>query len=520
MHLFNKVDILNTSAKSKKPVEVQVRINFDSPDIFLAPGQKPTIEGYIDPSTQLLVTGKYTPPGEVEINPHYMYMKMAQDYAKVECANFLSHIASLTPEQYAEEGYKKPEKLREQIRDALSDDVKMWANLTKELSLLRTLPLPEANSEIVFEDEDIANRVITQKVPYSKPQPKYHEHIADFLSVFFNDEDAEYFAWYLGAMLLNKSMSDYTVSKMVVMSSAQGGAGKSTLITTLAKHVFTPTFTAVIADYDTFFLSDSRFTTADLPTKRLTIFLEAEWGKPVRDVHNHDFHGMNTNTIKAVVADGYLDTEKKHGQRRTNVVRGGHIVLSNYMPRISKHNEALKRRILPIIVKPTKMIDKVRELGLVGSKFDEYVKEHAKEFAEHFMFIYETYPTLVVDYIYEPSDYIKEIDSTTTTSDMRFDKKALDEYMQNRYSLNTLLDYIESLGVDITKLKEDINNPSDTKYSNVRVDKNAVWINSSIRYMKEVTSDYELVSHILRHCFGLPQVKYNKRRYKCIRYKK
>jgi len=57
-------------------------------------------------------------------------------------------------------------------------------------------------------------------------------------------------------------------------------------------------------DYDTFFMNDSRFTTADLPTKRLTVFLEASWGKPVRDTHNHDFEGMNTNAIKAIVADG------------------------------------------------------------------------------------------------------------------------------------------------------------------------------------------------------------------------
>lgn len=519
MHLFNKVEILHTHKISKKPIEVVVRINFDCPDVFLAPGPKPTVEGYIDPTTKLLVTSKYTPPGEPEINAHYMYIKLAQDYARVECATFLEKVLSLSAEEYSAQGYKSPENLKQELREALSDDTKMWAHLTKELSLLRTLPLPAANTKVVFQDEETNGQIITQRIPYAKPSPKYHEHVADFLSTFFNDEDAEYFAWYLGAMLLNKSMSDYNISKMMVMSSAIGGAGKSTLITTITKHVFTPTFTAVVADYDTFFMNDSRFTTADLPTKRLTVFLEAAWGKPVRDTHNHDFEGMNTNAIKAIVADGYLDTEKKYGQRRTDIVQGGHIVLSNYMPRINQKDYALLRRILPVIVKPTTMLEKARALDLMGSKFEEYIETHAQEFAEHFMFIYESYPTLVVDYIYNPLDYIKELDDSTYTSDMRIDKVVLSKHKSDRKSLNSLLDYIESLGVDISKLRHNIETCDNSKYANVRIENGIVWVNSSIKYLKESTSDYELVSTIFRYRYGQPEVKFNKRRYKCNKYR-
>ena len=165
------------------------------------------------------------------------------------------------------------------------------------------------------------------------------------------------------------------------------------------------------------------------------------------------------------------------------------------------------------------MLEKARALDLMGSKFDEYIETHAQEFAEHFMFIYESYPTLVVDYIYNPLDYIKELDDSTYTSDMRIDKVVLSKHKSDRKSLNSLLDYIESLGVDISKLRNDIETCDDSKYANVRIDNGIVWVNSSIKYLKESTSDYELVSTIFRYRYGQPEVKFNKRRYKCNKYR-
>lgn len=511
MPLFSKVEILNTSAKSKKKVEIAVRIDFNSKDVFLATGNKTTVDGFIDPKTKLLISNKYTPPGEPDINPHYLYMKLAQDYAKVEVANFLSTKLTLDPIDYQAEGFKFPDKLKEEIAEALDDESKLWANVTKELNLLRTTPLPEANTQVVFADEEPGDRIVTQKIPYNKPEPERKEKIEDFLSVFFNEEDAEYFAWYMGAMLANKQISDYTVSKMMVMGSPVGGVGKSSLMNSITKHVFTPTFAATVSDYDAYFLSDSRFGTSYLPSKRLTVFLEAAWGKEGKETHEHDFTGMNTNAIKSIITDGYIDEEEKYGDKKTKIKSGGQVVLSNYMPKIKKSDEALNRRILPVIVKSTSMIDKAKQLGLLGDKFDEYVRENASDFASHFLYTYTENPNLITNYIYNYTDYVNEINDAQIEQQAKYNEEEIKKLRR----LSNVFQYIEYLGIDITQLRHDTDNTMNDKYSNVRKDEEATWINASIGYLSKATSDGEAVQNILRIKYGNVVTKYNKRRFRC-----
>lgn len=511
MTLFKSVELRNTSEKSKKPIEVLVHINFHSKDIFLAKGSKTMVESFIHPESHLLISSKYTEPGFEQTNAHYEFMKLAQSYARQECAKMAEEILTMDPVSYQTAGYKLPEQFKSEMTSALDDDIKLWGNITKELNLLRTTLTPDANTEIVFQNEDPQGKLVTQTLPYPKPIQQKSEDVSRFLHVFFNDEDSEYFSWYMGAMLLNKPISDYTVSKMIVMSSSVGGVGKSTLLSALTKHVFTPTYAATVADYDSYFLSDSKFGTSYLPNRRITVFLESAWGKEGKDGHQHDFTGMNTNAIKSIIADGYIDEEEKFGDKVTTQNHSGQVVLTNYMPKIKESDDALNRRILPIIVKPTSMVEKVKELDLYGERFDNWVAKHREELAGHFMATYLESPNLVMDYVYDHKEYVQELEEDKDVDDISIAHAPIKQERRVRAVLN----YIHNIYPIDELLKLIDEKPSNN--ADVRFDSDAVWINSALSYLATITEHPEQVRELLKFRYGNPQKKYGKRRFKCAK---
>ena len=156
-------------------------------------------------------------------------------------------------------------------------------------------------------------------------------------------------------------------------------------------------------------------------------------------------------------------------------------------------------------------LDKAKQLGLLGEKFDEYVKDNAPDFASHFLYTYMENPNLITNYTYNYTDYVKEINDAQNEQHNKYDE---DEIKKLR-RLSNVYQYIESLGIDITKLREDTDNTVNDKYANVRKDDEATWINASIGYLSKVTSDGETVQKILRMKYGNVVTKYNKRRFRC-----
>ena len=516
--LFNDIEILNTKLSNKKPIEINVRINHKCTTLYMKNGTKTTVEGFIHPESKLLISDKYEKQNILDDiddkSAHRKYMDLALDYAKVKTAEFVSEIMSLSPEDYQNAGYKMPEQFKREITKALSDEFKIEKNILTQLAVVRSKDIPEPNQFLVYADEQV-DQVVTEKLPYKKPIPARIPEIDKFLSVFFNDEDKEYFSWYMGATLLNKPISDYTLSKMLVIGSAVGGVGKSTLMSTLVKHVFTPTYASILGDYDSYFMNDSRFGTSYLPSTRLIVFNEASWGKGGKETHEHDFTGMNTNAIKSILTDGYLDEEQKFGDRKTIIKHSSQVALTNYMPKIKESDSALNRRILPVIIKPTSMVDKTYELGLFGSAFDEYVKENSEKFCAHFINAYLEDPNLTMGYVYNHENYIKEVHDDKEEKERKVieQRKQLSEF-DNVIELLTYMKEEETL--DTTHIIEAIEEHlrDDKKHRDlVRIDNGTLWLNSSVKLLSTYSKTPHRIKELLAIKYGNTYKKYTTRRF-------
>ena len=235
-----------------------------------------------------------------------------------------------------------------------------------------------------------------------------------------------------------------------------------------------------------------------MPNRRITVFLESAWGKEGKDGHQHDFTGMNTNAIKSIIADGYIDEEEKFGDKVTTQNHSGQVVLTNYMPKIKESDDALNRRILPIIVKPTSMVEKVKELDLYGERFDNWVAEHREELAGHFMATYLESPNLVMDYVYDHKEYVQELEEDKDVDDISIAHapikherrvRAVLNYIHNIYPIDELLKLIDE-------------KPSNN--ADVRFDSDAVWINSALSYLATITEHPEQVRELLKFRYGNP----------------
>lgn len=516
--LFNDIEILHTTKLSKKPVEIIVNINYKCTTLFMKSTTKTTIEGFIHPTTGFLVTDTYDRKdilaGVDQKSAHRKYMDLALDYAKLRTSEFLAEIFSLSADEYAERGYKTPSTLRLEIERALENDIKIEKNILNQLSVVRSKDMPEPNQFIVYKGEPV-DHLVTDIIPYEKPAPERHHDIDDFLSVFFEDEDKEYFSWYMGAILHNKSMCDHTLQKMMVVTSAVSGVGKSSLVNGLVNHVFTPTFAKAMGEYDSFFATDSRFGTSSLPSTRLLVFNEAEWGKEKKDEHPHNFTGMNTSAIKSILTEGYLDEEPKYGTRQTVVKHSGQIVLSNYLPVLRTSDRALERRILPVIVRPTLMVDKVEQLGLFGQAFDDYIKDNAEKFCAYFLKVYMDNPQLVMNFIYNYKTYDKILSGERDENSAY--EFSVENKLRSKNNITEVLHHIrDEYHVDTPKLESAIEEhlEDDTKHTDlVRFADNTLWLNSSTPVLSKYTTTPDKLKEYLGIKYGATYKKYSTRRY-------
>src|SRR5699024_9226398 len=130
------------------------------------------------------------------------------------------------------------------LMDYLSDGYGFFTSLTTQIHKIAPCDPVTANEYILYEDDDIfdveSEHLITStvKLPYNHPQKdslgvRQKRRVDKFLNVFFDKENKQIFSWFMGAVFLNKRIYDENIGKYLLISSSEGGVGKSTLMTIL-----------------------------------------------------------------------------------------------------------------------------------------------------------------------------------------------------------------------------------------------------------------------------------------------
>ena len=276
---------------------------------------------------------------------------------------------------------------------------------------------------------------VTARLPYENPArvtltKDERKTVDNFLDVFFDKYNKFAFSWYMGAALSNIPIYDDRVSKLAILSSSLGGSGKSTLVTAMVNSLFTSHYRDLKDDFDGFFAMNNRFGTGALSTKRMCVYSEASFNAdPLSDEHN--FTGINVSAIKSMITEGYISSEVKFGDRNMERLSGFHFVLTNHPPLITSENQAMNRRILPIMLQPTSMAEKAKTLNLWGRQtLDTFVQTHAREFAAYFVDVFNNDQYAFIEHDYNYKDY--QADIKNSQNDLN------EEQMEGRKALDML----------------------------------------------------------------------------------
>ena len=521
--LFLGVEFLNIHKKDKNQPSISVRVNLQRDDLIYAQSIKGRMEvvGYTDPGTGLFVAEA----GEQEQESVYhRFRQEAVKYAGRELLNFLSRLEAMAPKEYESQDYKPFAVIANALRACLTDRQALYADLQKQVNLVVSGKFPKVNEFLVFEDSPIKYHV-TERVPYKDPagialSEGEKAELDVFLDVFFDSYNKYVFSWYMGAALSNVPVYDDRVGKLAILSSSLGGSGKSTLATGMVNALFGPAYRDIKDDFDSFFAMNSRFGTSALSTKRICIYSEAAFNSdPLSSDHN--FSGMNVSGIKSLVTEGYIATESKFQDRRQDLLSGFHLVLTNHPPVITEDNQAMNRRILPIMLRPTSMAQKARQLRLWGrQKLYDFIKQRAGLFAAYFAAVFHADEYAFCEQEYDYKDYVQDILDSQDDLDekQREGRKKLD-----LLKADGLLKFIGGIekehGVELALLKDDIKDAlgggqSAMLMEHLRMDGGFLYLDSSKSFLLRYGMGGPKVRECLKEFYGSPVKRFHRRMFK------
>lgn len=519
--LFLGVDFLNTKKTDRGTPAISVRVNLQHDDLIYVRSVKSRMEviAYIDPKTGLFVTEtEETDPGSV----YHKFRMEAVAYARQELLSFLDRLSSLDKETYDKRGYREFTSLANALQNALVDRQALYADLQKQVNLVTSRKLPKVNEFLAFADDTELPYPVTARLPYNRPEhlelSEEDEALVDrFFDVFFDGYNKKTFAWYIGAALDNVPLYDDRVSKLCVIASSHGGSGKSTLVLALVNALFTPAYRDVKDNFDSFFTLSNRFGTSTLSTKRICVYSEASFnGDPLSEDHN--FSGLNVSSIKSMVTEGYLSSEQKFGDRQMERLSGFQVVLTNHPPMVTPEDEAMNRRILPILIRPTTMTEKARTLDLWGRhKFDAFLEEHREAFAAYCYREFERDPYAYIEQDYDHTDYLTDI--SNSQMDLEEEQRA------GRTKLSALktdgfLKFLDGLAkeqhLNLTLLKTDVAEASGGKPNPPLTDHlilkdGNLYLDASKSFLLRYGQASTKVRDALKDFYGVPQKKFHKR---------
>lgn len=519
--LFLGVDFLNTKKTDRGNPGISVRVNLQRDDLIYVRSVKSRMEvvAFVDPETGLFITEmEETDPGSI----YHKFRLKAVAYARKELLSFLDHLSSMDEETYTKRGYRDLPSLTNALQKALVDRQALYGDLQKQVNLISSRKLPKVNEFLAFADDTKLPGPVTTRLPYNRPDhlnvsQEEKTEVDTFLDVFFDAYNKRTFAWYIGAALANIPLYDDRVSKLAVISSSHGGSGKSTLVLALMNALFTPAYREIKDDFDSFFVMNNRFGTSTLSTKRICVYSEASFNAdPLSEDHN--FNGLNVSAIKSMVTEGYLSSEQKYGDRQMERLSGFQVILTNHPPMVTSEDEAMNRRILAIMVRPTTMADKARTLSLWGrQKFDAYVEEHREAFAAYCYQVFASDPYAFIEQDYDHTDYLTDI--RNSQNDLEEEQK------EGRIKLNALkmdgfLKFLEGLEkeqkLSLNLLKNDVQEVAAGKgdpllSDHILLRDGNLYLDSSKSFLLRYGQAAMKIRDAVKDFYGKPEKKYHKR---------
>ena len=523
--LFSQAVIENTSMASKKPCSLRISVARNNGNIFVNHAKKPVVEAYINPITNLLVREDDVrmdldfdgTRDHIVFTPHHQFQMLAFTFAAHAIQDYIRDITSLSPNELQALAIKPVNQIIMELNQFFEDGTALYKNISEELTYLHTPSVPQANHFMAFADDQNPEYMVTGRVPYPNPMNYLDMDtrlVNRFLDAFFDETNKARFAWYMGAALRNIRVDGPSVSKMLMMTSAHPGSGKSTLVTALSNALFTKTFSTINGDFDEHFSRDNRFSSESLVNTRMNVYLEAEFGAPTKDGNNHDFNQMKVSAIKTMITDGYMGTEEKYERRKSQRAFGFHTILTNHPAQITEETDALRRRILPCLVKASSMEDKARSLGLFGQKtFETWVQDHALEFAVYFVRYHMEHAYDYSEFLYNSKAFIREINYYKTRGAYQLDPLALMQRNSDNIfgMLSVLKDHYDfDLDAFITAIKETVPGIS---YGDIRITNNTLYLNSAVKFLRQFTKSPDMVRDVLVEVYGAPAKKYQKDRF-------
>lgn len=461
--IFRKAQVINTRRADKKPLAAELVLDQKSHGLIFTrrANNRTEVCGFVDEATGMFIMDKEGDPGDTaQIKFLQMSAKRAKDALQAE----LLRQGREDEEVRSTQDYYPSDMAEAMLDDYLYNPAKFNADMAKQLSNFASRPMPNVNEFMVYKDDEAWNQdvYITRRVPYNNPKgrrPSEAEKkmVDGFLDVFFDSYNKQAFSWYMGACLLNLPIYDERVSRMAVMTSSHGGSGKSSLMAAITNGVFTEDFSTVKDDFDRFFLKNNRFGTDSLPVKRLTVYSEAAWGVEKDGDCDHNFDGLNVSAIKSLITDGYITKEAKFGDPITVRSSGFHMVLTNYLPCITADDAAMRRRILPILMRPTSMVDKAEKLGLIGrDTLEKFVRDNAEAFAVYFV---DAFTENEAMFIREEYDFNDETEAALDSQNELDEESRAGREVLEAVKAQGFIEFIkqaqEQTGLDMTKLIED-----------------------------------------------------------------
>lgn len=508
--LFEKIELVNEKSAVNKPLQILVKPQVNGL-VYTSKKQGLNVLAFVHPETGLLVIDETIKTGRRVMTPHQQYHELAVQYCKEQFEKLCNRLNSLKDSQI--EDLKPVKTMMGQAKSWFDTDIfKFYKDLHSKLSQLPVVGVPLYNEYIRYagESSDV-NRLTSVTLPYSNPMVnlgRNTDHIDKFMDVFFEEEDKDVFSWYMGAVLCNVELQNDNMSKLLFVH-GRSGCGKSSLALGLGKELLTNELIHVASEFDSYFTINNRFSTSSVSSRRLSIYNESKWGyvEQGEKQHKHNFYGLNVTSIQSLISDGYIDSEEKYEKKETTMKAGLHLILTNHIPVITSECDALSRRLLPCMMKPTSMFEKATELNLEGSKFRKYIRDNALDFAVYFVNKYKDLKNKYRHYVYDHEDYAELM------SDIDVENKAKSQSVEDRLKdaydkgFNEFMVKLDEEGFDIDSLVYDL----EYNDKDIKKEANTLYINSSKVYFSSISKNGEQLRKIFKNLVGSTVKKHGKR---------
>lgn len=523
-HIFRKARITNVRSSDKKPLAAELVLDQASHGLLFTrrSNNRTEVCGFVDEKTGMFIMDQ---DGDTGDTAHIKFLKMAAGKAVDAMNKELARQGAEDEEVREQAGYYPVERACSMLEDYLYNPARFNADMGKQLTNFASRPMPNVNEYMVFEDDEAWNQdiYVTRRAPYNNPSKrklnkKEKETVDNFLDVFFDPYNKQAFSWYMGACLLNLPIYDERISRMAVMTSSHGGSGKSSLMSAITNAVFTEDYCSIKDDFDRFFLKTNRFGTDSLAVRRLTVYSEATWGIERDGECAHDFDGLNLSAIKSMITDGYITKEPKFGDPTTVRSSGLHMVLTNHLPCVGDKDIAMRRRILPILMRPTSMVDKAEKLGLMGrNTLEKFVQDNAEIFAAYFVQAFKDNEFM---FIREEYSYTEESEAATDSQneldeETRGQRKEL-EATKAKGFVEFARKAQEQTGIDLSLLIEDAQytvggKAPDGVGDHMRREAESFYIDGSKSFLMRYGKSAAVIRKLLQDFYGPAVRKFHKR---------